>query len=136
MPRPLSAPRGSVPHPYPSPAPFFLIPSTPSNSRPILLRLAWTHSPLGPTLSFAPSASAPAPALLLRRRKGTRSVPSDGSDSPPPLALFWDLTAARYDPAASPEPLSRYYFIAVANAEVVLAVGDLTAKFVKTKFEG
>lgn len=107
-----------------------------SNSRPLLLRLTWTHSPLGPTLSFAPSASAP--TLLLRRRKGTRSVPSDDADSSPLLALFWDLTAARYDPAASPEPLSGYYFVAVAvaNAEVVLAVGDLAAEFVKTKFEG
>ena len=39
-------------------------------------------------------------------------------------------------PRASPEPLSGYYFVAVANAEVVLAVGDLAAEFVKTKFEG
>ncbi|KXG22966.1 uncharacterized protein LOC110429781 [Sorghum bicolor] len=96
-------------------------------SPPLLLRLTWSHTPLGPpTLSFAgPTASSP--AVLLRRRKGTRSLPA--------LALFWDLTAARYA-ASSPEPVSGFYVVAVADAEVVLAVGDLAAEFVKAKFEG
>ncbi|PUZ43710.1 hypothetical protein GQ55_8G030300 [Panicum hallii var. hallii] len=110
-------------------------PLSPS-SPPLLLRLTWSHSPLGPpTLSFAgPAASSP--AVLLRRRKGTRSLPSDDQQHPP-LALFWDLTAAKYAAAASsPEPVSGFYFVAVANAEVVLAVGDLAAEFVKAKFEG
>jgi hypothetical protein len=57
-------------------------------------------------------------------------VPGD-----PPLALFWDLTAARYA-AGSPEPASGFYFVAVAGAEVVLAAGDLASDFVKAKFEG
>jgi hypothetical protein len=107
-----------------------LSPSAP----PLLLRLTWSHSPVGPpTLSFAgPTASCP--AVLLRRRKGTRSLPSYDQHHPP-LALFWDLAAAKYG-ASSPEPLSGFYFVAVANAEVVLAVGDLAAEFVKTKFEG
>ncbi|KAL5204397.1 hypothetical protein ABZP36_009268 [Zizania latifolia] len=114
-----------------------------SSTPPLHLRLTWAHSPLGPTLSFSPSASAN--AVLLRRRRGSRSVPSgsgsgsgdeDGGLSSPPLALFWDLTAARYDPAVSPEPVSGYYIVAVASAEVVLAVGDLAAEFVKAKFEG
>ncbi|XP_040384598.1 uncharacterized protein LOC102707818 [Oryza brachyantha] len=114
------------------------------SSAPLQLRLTWGHSPLGPTLSFAPSATAR--AVQLRRRRGSRSVPSgsgsgdeDGGGeltSAPTLALFWDLTAARYDPAASPEPVSGYYVVAVADAEVVLAVGDLAAEFVKAKFEG
>ncbi|XP_062201823.1 uncharacterized protein LOC133904373 [Phragmites australis] len=105
-----------------------------ANSSPPLLRLTWSHSPVGPpTLSFAPSASSP--AVLLRRRKGTRSLPSSSDSSHPPLALFWDLTAARYG-SASPEPVSGFYFVAVANAEVVLTVGDLAAEFVKAKFEG
>ncbi|KAL6642264.1 hypothetical protein ACP70R_020445 [Stipagrostis hirtigluma subsp. patula] len=109
-----------------------LSPSAP----PLLLRLTWSHSPLGPpTVSFAPSPAAP--AVLLRRRKGTRSLPaaSDEQRQHPPLALFWDLTAARYDPA-SPEPVAGFYVVAVADAEVVLAVGDLATEFVKTKFEG
>jgi hypothetical protein len=119
---------------------------------PLQLRLTWGHSPLGPTLSFAPSPTAR--AIQLRRRRGSRSLPSGSSSGdenggggdesgtttpppPPPLALFWDLTAARYDPAASsPEPVSGYYVVAVASAEVVLAVGDLAAEFVKAKFEG
>ncbi|KAL5205270.1 hypothetical protein ABZP36_033479 [Zizania latifolia] len=112
-----------------------------ASTPPLHLRLTWTHSPLGPTLSFSPSVSGP--ALLIRRRRGTRTVPSgsgsgdeDGAVCAPPLALFWDLTAARYDPAASPEPVSGYYVVAVASAEVVLAVGDLAAEFVKAKFEG
>ncbi|XP_062182936.1 uncharacterized protein LOC133887047 [Phragmites australis] len=106
------------------------------SSPPLLLRLTWSHSPIGlPTLSFVPSASSP--AVLLRRRKGTRSLPSSSDSSHPPLALFWDLTASRYGsgPAASPEPISGFYFVAVAT-EVVLAVGDLAAEFVKAKFEG
>ncbi|KQJ92279.1 uncharacterized protein LOC100822388 [Brachypodium distachyon] len=120
---------------------------------PLLLRLVWTHSPVGPTLSFSPSADAP--AVLLRRRKGSRAFPLDvgggigGGDADgeaaaageagdsAPLALFWDLTAARYDPgASSPEPLHGYYVVAVAGAEVALAVGDLAAEFVNAKFEG
>lgn len=114
-----------------------------ASSPPLLFRLTWAHSPVGPTLSFSPSAAAP--SVLLRRRRGTRSFTlADGggdadaeADSEPPLlALFWDLTAARYDPGASPEPLYGYFVIAVAGAEVVLAVGDLAAEFVKTKFEG
>ncbi|XP_066359779.1 uncharacterized protein [Miscanthus floridulus] len=105
-------------------------------SPPLLLRLTWSHTPLRPpTLSFAgPTASSP--AILLRRRKGTRSLPSTSSH--PALALFWDLTAARYAAAggASPEPVSGFYVVAVADAEVVLAVGDLASEFVKAKFEG
>ncbi|XP_062197103.1 uncharacterized protein LOC133900040 [Phragmites australis] len=101
-----------------------------TSSPPLLLHLTWSHSPLGPTLAFAPSPAAP--TVLLRRRKGTRSVPSDPGG--PPLAVFWDLTAARY--GSSPEPVSGFYFVAVANAELVLAVGDLAAEFVKAKFEG
>jgi hypothetical protein len=101
--------------------------ATPRSSPPLHLRLIWSHAPAGPpTLSFA---SSPA-AILLRKRKGARSVPGD-----PPLALFWDLTAARYA-AGSPEPASGFYFVAVADAEVVLAAGDLAADFVKAKFEG
>ncbi|CAL5098295.1 unnamed protein product [Urochloa decumbens] len=102
-------------------------------SPPLLLRLTWAHSPISPpTLTFSgPTASSP--AVLLRRRKGTRSLPS--SDHHPTLALFWDLTAAKYA-ASSPEPVSGFYFVAVANAEVVLAVGDLAAEFIKAKFEG
>ncbi|KAM0898089.1 hypothetical protein ACQ4PT_022166 [Festuca glaucescens] len=106
------------------------------------LRLTWTRSPLGPTLSFSPSASAP--AVLLRRRRGTRSVSLDdfgagvgvgaGPGSCSQVVVFWDLTAARYD--SSPEPHSGYYFVAVAGDEVVLAVGDLAADFVEDKFEG
>lgn len=111
---------------------------------PLQLRLTWGHSPLGPTLSFAPSPTAR--AIQLRRRRGSRSLPSGSSSGdenggggdesgtttpppPPPLALFWDLTAARYDPAASsPEPVSGYYVVvAVESAEVVLALGDLAA---------
>ncbi|KAK3119747.1 hypothetical protein QOZ80_9AG0674640 [Eleusine coracana subsp. coracana] len=107
-----------------------LSPSAP----PLLLRLIWSHSPAGPpALSFAPNPNAGASSpVLLRRRKGTRSVAGD-----PPLALFWDLTAAKYG-AASPEPVSGFYVVAVAvaDAEVVLAVGDLAAEFVKAKFEG
>ncbi|KAF0896515.1 hypothetical protein E2562_024373 [Oryza meyeriana var. granulata] len=110
---------------------------------PLHLRLTWGHSPVGPTLSFAPSATAR--AIQLHRRRGSRSVPTrsgsgdeDGGGEPttPSLALFWDLTAARYDPAGSPEPVCGYYVVAVASAEVVLAVGDLAAEFVKAKFEG
>ncbi|KAF0933298.1 hypothetical protein E2562_017083 [Oryza meyeriana var. granulata] len=112
----------------------------------VRLQLTWAHSPLGPTLSFSPSASGR--AVLVRRRRGSCSVPSGSgsgedevvegeSSSTPPLALFWDLTAARFDPAASPEPVSGYYVVAVAaSAEVVLAVGDLAAEFVKAKFDG
>jgi hypothetical protein len=112
-------------------------PQAPS-SPPLLLRLTWSHSPHGapPALSFAgPTASSP--AVLLRRRKGTCCLPS--SAHRPPLAIFWDLTAASYDGAASsssPEPVSGFYVVAVAGAEVVLAVGDLAAEFVKAKFEG
>ncbi|CAN6330537.1 unnamed protein product [Urochloa humidicola] len=100
---------------------------------PLLLRLTWTHSPISPpTLTFSiPTASSP--AVPLRRRKGTRSIPS--SEHHPQLALFWDLTAAKYA-SSSPEPVSGFYFVAVANAEVVLAVGDLAAEFIKAKFEG
>ncbi|KAK3139328.1 hypothetical protein QOZ80_5AG0381490 [Eleusine coracana subsp. coracana] len=103
---------------------------------PLLLRLVWSHSPAGgpPALSFAASTSSPAAPTLLRKRKGARSVPGD-----PPLALFWDLTAAKYGAAASsssPEPVSGFYVVVVADAEVVLAVGDLAADFVKAKFEG
>uniref|UniRef100_A0ACD5YC71 Uncharacterized protein n=1 Tax=Avena sativa TaxID=4498 RepID=A0ACD5YC71_AVESA len=113
-----------------------------ASSPPLLLRLTWSHSPVGPTLSFSPSAAAP--SVLLRRRRGTRSVSLGGvgvcdaetEAEPPLLALFWDLTAARYDSGASPEPLYGYYFVAIAGAEVVLAVGDQAAEFVKTKFEG
>ncbi|CAL4896901.1 unnamed protein product [Urochloa decumbens] len=103
-------------------------------SPPLLLRLIWAHSSISPpTLSFAgPTTSSS--AVLLRRRKGTRSLPS--SDHHPTLALFWDLTSAKYAAASSPEPVSGYYFVAVANAEVVLAVGDLAAEFIKAKFEG
>ncbi|XP_066334915.1 uncharacterized protein [Miscanthus floridulus] len=110
---------------------------------PLLLRLTWSHSPHGaPALSFAgPTASSP--AVLLRRRKGTCCLPSSSSAHKPPLALFWDLTAARYggaasssSPSSSPEPVSGFYVVAVAGAEVVLAVGDLAAEFVKAKFEG
>ncbi|KAF0935233.1 hypothetical protein E2562_031269 [Oryza meyeriana var. granulata] len=113
---------------------------------PLQLRLTWAHSPLGPTLSFSPSASGR--AVLVRRRRGSCSVPSGSgsgedevvegeSSSTPLLALFWDLTAARFDPAASLEPVSGYYVVAVAaSAEVVLAVGDLAAEFVKAKFDG
>ncbi|XP_044946238.1 uncharacterized protein LOC123395318 [Hordeum vulgare subsp. vulgare] len=118
---------------------------TPLNSAapspPLLFRLTWAHSPVGPTLSFSPSAAAP--SVLLRRRRGTRSFTladaggdADADAEPSLLALFWDLTAARYDPGASPEPLHGYFVVAVAGAEVVLAVGDLAAEFVKTKFEG
>ncbi|KAM0916476.1 hypothetical protein ACQ4PT_010146 [Festuca glaucescens] len=112
-------------------------------SPPLLLRLTWAHSQVGPTLSFSPSAAAP--SVLLRRRRGTRSVSLAGSGGggdaeteaeSPLLTLFWDLTAARYDPGASPEPLYGYYLVAVTGAEVVLAVGDQAAEFVKTKFEG
>ncbi|KAG2560073.1 uncharacterized protein LOC120643568 [Panicum virgatum] len=110
------------------------IPLSPS-SQPLLLRLTWSHSPVGPpTLSFAGPAGS-SPAVLLRRRRGTRSLPS-GDPRHPPLALFWDLTAARYAAASSPEPVSGFYFVAVADAQVVLAVGDLAAEFVKAKFEG
>ncbi|OEL31798.1 hypothetical protein BAE44_0007181 [Dichanthelium oligosanthes] len=114
---------------------YHATPLSPS-SRPLLLRLTWSHSPVGPpTLSFAgPTASSP--AVHLRRRKGTHSLPSDDDQQQPPLAFFWDLTAAKYAAATSPEPVSGFYFVAVANAEVVLAVGDLAAEFVKTKFEG
>jgi hypothetical protein len=114
-------------------------PQAPS-SPPLLLRLTWSHSRHGPpTLSFAgPTASSP--AVLLRRRRGTYCLPSSTSTSThiPPLALFWDLTAARYGPASSssPEPASGFYVVAVASAEVVLAVGDLAAEFIKAKFEG
>ncbi|CAL4911606.1 unnamed protein product [Urochloa decumbens] len=104
-------------------------------SPPLLLRLTWAHSPISPpTLSFSgPTASSP--AVLLRRRKGTRSLPSSSDSHHPPLALFWDLTSAKYA-SSSPEPVSGFYFVAVANAEVVLAVGDLAAEFIKAKFEG
>lgn len=115
-----------------------------SGAPPLLLRLTWAHSSVGPTLSFSPSAAAP--SVLLRRRRGTRSVSLSGTGGAvedaeteaesPTLALFWDLTAARYDPGASPEPLYGYYFVAIAGAEVVLAVGDQAAEFVKTKLEG
>ncbi|KAF8641843.1 hypothetical protein HU200_067543 [Digitaria exilis] len=113
-------------------------------SPPLLFRLTWAHSPIGPpTLSFSAGPTAASPAILLRRRKGSRSLPSDSDDGEqrhPPLALFWDLTAAKYAPAASalssPEPVSGFYLVAVANAEVVLAVGDLAGEFVKAKFEG
>ncbi|KAF8706554.1 hypothetical protein HU200_030836 [Digitaria exilis] len=102
---------------------------------PLLFRLTWTHTPVGPpTLSFT-GPTAASPAVLLRRRKGTRSLPSEDQRHPP-LALFWDLTAAKYAAASSLEPVSGFYFVAVANAEVVLAVGDLAAEFVKAKFEG
>ncbi|VAH92706.1 unnamed protein product [Triticum turgidum subsp. durum] len=103
----------------------------PGQSSPAHLRLTWTRSPLGPTLSFSPSASNP--AVVLRRRRGTQSVPVDDA-ARPQLVVFWDLTAARYD--ASPEPHSGYYFVAVAGADVVLAVGDLAAEFVEERFEG
>ncbi|CAD6247901.1 unnamed protein product [Miscanthus lutarioriparius] len=113
------------------PACFLLLP-------PLLLRLTWSHSPHGaPTLSFA-SPTALSPAVLLLRRKGTCCLPSSSAHNPS-LALFWDLTAARYDvaassssPSSSSEPVSGFY----AGAEVVLAVGDLAAEFVKAKFEG
>lgn len=111
-----------------------------ASSPPLLLRLTWSHSPRGqPTLSFAgPTASSP--AVLLRRRRGTYCLPSSSSSSAhaPPLAIFWDLTGARYDGAgsSSPEPVSGFYVVAVASAEVVLAVGDLAAGFVKAKLEG
>jgi hypothetical protein len=95
---------------------------------PLLLRLIWAHNPAGPpTLSFAAPHAA---AVPLRRRWGTRSVPGD-----PPLSLFWDLASAKHG-AASPEPVSGFYVVAVADDEVVLAVGDLAAEFVKAKFEG
>ncbi|CAO2143288.1 unnamed protein product [Urochloa humidicola] len=104
---------------------------------PLLLRLTWAHSPISPpTLTFSgPTASSS--SIPLRRRKGTRSLPSSdsSSDHHPPLALFWDLTAAKYA-VSSPEPVSGFYFVAVFNAEVVLAVGDLAAEFIKAKFEG
>ncbi|KAF7053314.1 hypothetical protein CFC21_061275 [Triticum aestivum] len=103
----------------------------PGQSSPAHLRLTWTRSPLGPTLSFSPSASSP--AVVLRRRRGTQSVSVDGA-AQPQLVVFWDLTAARYD--ASLEPHSGYYFVAVAGADVVLAVGDLAAEFVEERFEG
>ncbi|GJN06993.1 hypothetical protein PR202_ga24778 [Eleusine coracana subsp. coracana] len=100
--------------------------STSSSSSPSNLSVAITYR--------ATRLSPSAPPLLLRLiwRKGTRSVAGD-----PPLALFWDLTAAKYG-AASPEPVSGFYVVAVAvaDAEVVLAVGDLAAEFVKAKFEG
>ncbi|CAN6325826.1 unnamed protein product [Urochloa humidicola] len=101
---------------------------------PLLLRLTWAHSPISPpTLTFSgPTASSP--AVPLRRRKGTRSLPSS-SEHHPQLALFWDLAAAKYA-ASSPEPVSGFYFVAIANTEVVLAVGDLAAEFIKAKFEG
>uniref|UniRef100_A0A0E0DCE7 DUF868 domain-containing protein n=1 Tax=Oryza meridionalis TaxID=40149 RepID=A0A0E0DCE7_9ORYZ len=118
-----------------------------SSTPPLQLRLTWAHSPLGPTLSFSPSASGP--KVLVRRRRGSCSVPISGEDeavesessessaSSPRLALFWDLTAARFDPAASPEPVSGYYVVvAVESAEVVLALGDMAAEFVGAKFEG
>ncbi|XP_044980895.1 uncharacterized protein LOC123448159 [Hordeum vulgare subsp. vulgare] len=108
----------------------------PGQSSPLHLRLTWTCSPLGPTLSFSPSASNS--AVVLRRRRGTRSVSVDGAyadAASAQLVLFWDLTAARYD--VSPEPHSGYYFVAVAGADVVLmAVGDLAAEFVEERFEG
>ncbi|RLN16452.1 uncharacterized protein C2845_PM02G40420 [Panicum miliaceum] len=63
---------------------------------------------------------------VLRCRKGTRSLPSDDKQHSP-LALFWDLTIAKYAAASSPEPVFGFYF--VANAEVVLVVGDLDAEF-------
>ncbi|KAG8093595.1 hypothetical protein GUJ93_ZPchr0012g19281 [Zizania palustris] len=107
-----------------------------ASTPPLYFRLTWAHSPLGPTLSFSSSASGS--ALFIRRRRGTWTIPSSSGsgDVAPLLALFWDLTAARYDPAASPEPVSGYYVVAVASAEVVLSVGDLAAEFVKAKFEG
>ncbi|XP_040385536.1 uncharacterized protein LOC102701224 [Oryza brachyantha] len=113
---------------------------------PTQLRLTWAHSPLGPTLSFSLSVSDR--PVLVRRRRGSCAVPSGSGDDdvesessavppPPPLALFWDLTAARFDAAASPEPLSGYYVVAVAaSEEVVLAVGDLAEEFVRAKFDG
>ena len=111
----------------------------PGRSSPLHLRLTWTRSALGPTLSFSPSASAP--AVPLRRRRGTRSVSLDdvgagsGQGCCGQVVVFWDLTAARYD--ASPEPHSGYYFVAVAGAiEVALSVGDLAAHFFEERFEG
>uniref|UniRef100_A0A0D3HRG5 Uncharacterized protein n=1 Tax=Oryza barthii TaxID=65489 RepID=A0A0D3HRG5_9ORYZ len=49
-----------------------------SSSPPLQLRLTWAHSPLGPTLSFSPSASGR--KVLVRRRRGSCSVPSSGED--------------------------------------------------------
>ncbi|CAM0874317.1 unnamed protein product [Alopecurus aequalis] len=108
-------------------------------SSPLHMRLTWTRSPVGPTLSFSPSASAP--TVPLRRRRGTRSVSLEdfgavsGQGCCAQVVVFWDLTAARYD--ASPEPHSGYYFVAIAGAaEVVLSVGDMAADFVEEKLEG
>lgn len=42
--------------------------------------------------------------------KGTRSLPSDDKQQAP-LALFWDLTIAKYAAASSPEPVSGFYFV-------------------------
>ncbi|KAJ1274266.1 hypothetical protein BS78_05G049300 [Paspalum vaginatum] len=99
---------------------------------PLLLRLTWSHAPLGaPALAFSTTGPA-SPAAHIHRCKGTLSLPSPAPH--PPLALFWDLAAARFA-SGSPEPASGFFVVAVARAEVVLAIGDLAAEFVKARFD-
>ncbi|EEE52774.1 hypothetical protein OsJ_35227 [Oryza sativa Japonica Group] len=94
-----------------------------SSSPPLQLRLTWAQSPLGPTLSFSPSASAWSRVGVVGVVAAARAV------------LGPDRGAVR--PGGVAEPVSGYYVVvAVESAEVVLALGDLAAEFVKAKFEG
>ncbi|CAL9775828.1 unnamed protein product [Musa acuminata subsp. burmannicoides] len=101
-----------------------------SSRKELLTAVTWSRNQAGASLSVTVEDGSSASSKLLRKKKGSLSFASGGGSA---IALHWDVSAATY--ASGPEPTKDFYVVVVADAELVLLLGDRWGEFVK-KLDG
>ncbi|ONK77619.1 uncharacterized protein A4U43_C02F8630 [Asparagus officinalis] len=96
-----------------------------SSKRNHLIKVTWSKTELGPTLSMAVDDSIN--PQLLKKTKGTRSLVLGSSI----ISVHWDYSMAKFN-NLGPDPISDFYIIVIVDTEVALMLGDMSRDYIKT----
>ncbi|KAG9459038.1 hypothetical protein H6P81_003546 [Aristolochia fimbriata] len=107
-----------------------------STGKQLLVTVTWCRNQMGHLLSVTVDDD-PASCVCkvdtsswqFWKKKGTRSLETGSSK----VDVFWDLSSAKY--AAGPEPVENFYLVVVADAQIVVLLGDMDEEAAMKKFD-